>query len=124
MVTILHVDGIFACRRENRCDRLCEDLNRLVPINNLGELRWYAGGRFVVYLDADILTIPQQAFDETTAAKSCVCFRRRIPLTVKPVRNSWEFGTNEPGGEWPSRELVRCLVWLASQIQPDVLITE
>ena len=43
IVTVVHVDDIFAARLEARCDQFCEDLNRLVPINNLGELRWYAG---------------------------------------------------------------------------------
>ena len=34
IVTILHVDGIFAVGRKSRCDQFCDDLNRLVPINN------------------------------------------------------------------------------------------
>ena len=37
--TVVHADYIFAVGLEARCDRFCEDLNRLVPINNLGELR-------------------------------------------------------------------------------------
>ena len=39
MVTVVHVDDIFAVGRKTRCDQFCEDLNRLVPINNLGELK-------------------------------------------------------------------------------------
>ena len=46
IVTVVHVDDIFAVKLEARCDQFCEDLNRLVPINNLGELRWCAGCRF------------------------------------------------------------------------------
>ena len=41
VIAVVHVDDIFAVGREDRCDRFCEDLNHLVPINNLGELRWY-----------------------------------------------------------------------------------
>ena len=46
IVTVMHVDDIFAAGLMARCDQFCDDLNRLVPINNLGELRWYAGCRF------------------------------------------------------------------------------
>ena len=46
IVTVEHVDDIFGVALKTRCDQFCEDLNRLVPINNLGELRWYAGCRF------------------------------------------------------------------------------
>ena len=38
----LHVYGIFEVGLKAKCDQLCEDLNRLVPINNLGELRLYS----------------------------------------------------------------------------------
>ena len=40
-IDVVHVDDMFAVARKERCDRFCEDLNHLVPINNLGELRWY-----------------------------------------------------------------------------------
>ena len=38
-VTVVHLDGIFAVGGWSRCDQFCEDLNRLVAVNNLGELR-------------------------------------------------------------------------------------
>lgn len=39
------MDDVSAVGLESRCDQFCEDLGRLVPVNNLGELRWY-GCRF------------------------------------------------------------------------------
>ena len=66
---MVHVDDIFAVGLKARCDQFCEDLNRLVPINNLGRLRWYAGCRFSRDWDAGTLTISQQAFAENTAAR-------------------------------------------------------
>ena len=51
------MDDIFAVGFKARCYQFCEDLNRLVPINNLGGLRWYAGYRFSRDWDAGTLTI-------------------------------------------------------------------
>ena len=45
ITTVEHVDGIFAVGLKERCDRLCVDLNRTIPVKNLGELKWYGGCR-------------------------------------------------------------------------------
>ena len=86
--------------------RFCEDLNRLVPINNLGRLRWYAGCRFSSDWDAGSLTISQQPFAENTAARFHVSSGRNTPLSTGLTLE--EFDENEPVGDWPFRELVRC----------------
>ena len=99
IVTVVHVDDIFAARLEARCDQFCEDLNRLVPINNLGEMRWYAGCRFSRDWDAGTLTISQQAFAENTAARFDVSSRRNTPLSTGLKLE--EFNENEPVGDWP-----------------------
>ena len=39
----VHVDDIFAVGRKDRCDRLCMDLNGMIPVKNLGELKGYGG---------------------------------------------------------------------------------
>ena len=39
IVTAVNVDDIFAVEVKSRCDQFCENLNRLVPVNTLGELR-------------------------------------------------------------------------------------
>ena len=38
----MHVDDIFTVGKE-RCDQFGEDLNRMVPVKNLGELKRYSG---------------------------------------------------------------------------------
>ena len=48
MVVVVHVYDIFSIGLKSRCDKFGVDLNRYVPITNLGELRWYAGCRFAV----------------------------------------------------------------------------
>ena len=45
-IVTVEPDGIFVVGRENMCDQFCDDLNRFVPINNRGELRWSTGCRF------------------------------------------------------------------------------
>ena len=46
VMVVVHVHDIFSIGRKRRCDKIGVDLNRYVPITNLGELRWYAGCRF------------------------------------------------------------------------------
>ena len=41
LILVVHVDDIFAVGKE-RCDQFGEDLNRMVPVKNLGELKWYS----------------------------------------------------------------------------------
>ena len=36
---VVRVDDIFAVGQKKRCDRLCVDLNRTIPVNNLGDLK-------------------------------------------------------------------------------------
>ena len=39
----MHVDDIFALGKKERCHQFGEDLNRMVSVKNLGELKWYSG---------------------------------------------------------------------------------
>ena len=43
MILVVHVDDIFAVGKKGRCDQFREDLNRMVPVKSLGELKWYSG---------------------------------------------------------------------------------
>ena len=121
IVSVVHVDDIFAVGRKARCDQFCGDLNRLVPINNLGKLRWYVGCRYSRDWDAGTLTltISQQAFAEITALKFGVSSGRRNPL--EKGHKIEEFDATEPEGDWPFRERVGCLMWLADQTRPDII---
>ena len=38
----IHVDDIFAVGERERCDQVGRDMNEMVPVKNLGELRWYS----------------------------------------------------------------------------------
>ena len=117
-IVTVHVDDIFAVGSKSRCDQFCEDLPRLVPINNQGELRWYAGCRFIRDLDTATPAISQQTFAENTAAKCCACSSRRAPLPSG--LNSRSLTERTYNSDWSFRELAGCLIWLANQTQPDV----
>ena len=43
MILVVHVDDIFAVGKKERFDQLGEDLHRMIPAKNLGELKWYSG---------------------------------------------------------------------------------
>ena len=43
LILVVHVDDIFAVGKKERCDHFGEDLNRMVPVKNLGELKWCSG---------------------------------------------------------------------------------
>ena len=46
ITAVVHVDDIFAVGQKERCERLCADLNRAIPVKNLSELKWYGGCRY------------------------------------------------------------------------------
>ena len=69
-------------------------------------------------LDAGTLTISQRAFAESTGAKFGVCSGRITPLPTGLKLE--EFDSNEPESDWPFRELMGCLMWLANQTRPDI----
>ena len=43
LILVVHVDDIFAVGKKERCDQFGEDLNRMVLVKNLEELKWYSG---------------------------------------------------------------------------------
>ena len=48
LILVVHVDDNFAVGKE-RCDQFGEDMNRMVPVKNLGELKWYSGCFCLLY---------------------------------------------------------------------------
>ena len=118
VIAVVHVDDIFAVGRKERCDRFCEDLGNLVPINNLGELRWYAGCHYSRDRVAGLLTISQKSFTEKTVKQFGVTAGRNTPLSTDVFLE--EFDEDEPDGVWPFRELVGSLMWLSNQTRPDI----
>ena len=104
IVAVVHVHDIFAMGLKSRCYTICEDVHQFVPINNLMELRWYAGCQFSRDWDAGTLTISRQVFVESTVAKSGVTRGRNIAAVVDLKLDVLDH--DEPDVDEPFRWLV------------------
>ena len=102
-VVVVHVDDIFSIGLKSRCDKFGVDLNRYVPITNLGELRWYAGGRFSRDAVLGTVTMSQQAVAERIVAKFGVTQNKETPMVAGLKLE--QFDTDEPDVEEPFRSL-------------------
>ena len=118
ITAVVHVDAMFAVGQKQRCDRLCVDLNRTIPVKNLGDLKWYGGCRYSRDRKRGILTISQQSFAEELVKKFRVTSVQSVPLEVGVKLEG--FDEDEETESWPFRELVVSLMWLAISTRPDV----
>ena len=118
ITAVVHVDVIFAVGQKERWDRLCIDLNRTIPVKNLGDSKWYGGYRYSRDRKRGTLTIFQQSFAEELVRKFRVTSVQNIPLKVGVKLE--EFDENEDTKSWPFRELVGGLMWLAISTHLDI----
>ena len=114
ITAVVHVDDIFAVGLQSRCDVFREELNRMVPVKNLGGLQWYGG---CPYAREGTLTISQKTFADELVKKFCVTSTQSVPLRVGVKLE--EFNEDEKVENWPFRELVGSLVWLSISTRPD-----
>ncbi|CAB1098582.1 unnamed protein product [Ectocarpus sp. CCAP 1310/34] len=114
----VHVDDIFSIGEEERCDQFGRDLNTMVPVKNLGDLRWYSGCFYERDWDAGSLKISQQTYAEELGMEFGVEYGKEIPLPVGLKLS--EFDQDEEVVSWPFRELIGSLMWLATQTRPDI----
>ena len=118
ITAVVHVDDIFAVGQKEMCDRLCVDLNRTIPVKNLGELKWYGGYRYLRDRKRGTLTISQQSFAKELVNKFDMTSVQNIPLRVGLKLD--EFDVDEKTENRPFRELVGGLMWLAISTRPDI----
>ena len=119
IIVVVHVDDIFSIGLKSRCDKFGVDLNRYVPITNLGELRWYAGCRFSRDAVLGTVTMSQQAVAEKIVATFGVTQNKETPMVAGLKLE--QFDADEPDVKEPFRSLVGHLMWLANQTRPDIL---
>ena len=82
MIVVVHLDDIFAVGERERCDQFSRGLNEMVPVKNLGELRWYSGCFYERYFERDLLQISQQMYGEELAAEYGVEWGQSVTLPV------------------------------------------
>ena len=84
ITAVVHVNNIFALGQKERCDRLCVDFNRAIPVKNLCEGKWYGGCRYSRDRErGTALTISQQSFAEELAKNFDVTSVQNVPLRVR-----------------------------------------
>ena len=118
IIAVVHVDDIFAVGLKSRCDLFRDELNRMVPVKNLGELRWYGGCHYTREREMGTLTISQKTFADELVKKFCVTSTQSVPLRVGVKLE--DFNEDEMVENWPFRELVGSLMWLSVSTRPDI----
>ena len=93
-------------------------LNRTIPVNNLGDLKWYGGCRYSRDHKRGTLTISQEGFGEELVKKFGVTSVQSVPLKVGVKLE--EFDEDEETESWLFRELVTGLMRLAVLTRPDI----
>ena len=111
ITAVVHVDDIFAVGRKERCDRFCMDLIGMIPVKNLGELKWYGGCFYSRDRDRGTLTISQHSFAQDLVKKFCVDSVQNVPIKVGAKLEN--FSEDDVTEDWPFRELVGSLMWLS-----------
>jgi len=119
LLLVVHVDDIFAVGEQARCDQFKEDLNKLVPVKNLGDLTWYSGCYYERDREAGRLTISQKTYVDNLAGEYGVTWGKSTPLST--TYRLWEFDVDEPEVNEPFRQLVGSLLWVARLTRPDLL---
>ena len=99
IIAVVHVDGIFSVGLESKCGVFRDELNHIVPVKNLGELRWYGGCHYRLEQEMGTLTISQKTFADELVKKFCVAFTQSVPFRVGVKLE--EFDKDERVEKWP-----------------------
>ena len=114
MILVVHVDDIFAVGKKERCDQFGEDLNRMVLVKNLEELKWYSGCFYERERGREAED-SQQTYTEELGEKFDVIWGGSILLPT--TCELCEFDVDEPTIGRVHRELIGSLLW----IMPDIV---
>ena len=118
IIAVVHVDDISAVGLKSRCGVVRDELNRMVPVKTLGELRWYGGCHYTQEREMGTLTISQKPFADELVKTFCVTSTKSFPLRVGVKLET--FDEDERVENWPFRELVGSLMWLSISTCLDI----
>ena len=80
--SVFSFDIIFPVGRKSRCDRFCEDLGRMVPVKNHGELSRYGGCQFTRDWPNGLLNISHKTFADYFVKICGVVIEKSTPMPV------------------------------------------
>ena len=83
ITVVAHVEDIFEVGQKEGYDRLCVDLNRTIPVADLGELKWYGGCRYSRGRERGTLTKSQQSSAEELVRKFRAISVQSVPFRVR-----------------------------------------
>ena len=118
IIAVVHVDDISAVGLKSRCGVFRDELNRMVPVKNLAELRWYEGCHYTREREIGTLTISQKPFADELVKTFCVTSTEIVPLRVGVKLE--KFDEDDRVENWPFRELVGSLMWLSISTRLDI----
>ena len=118
IIAVVHVDDIFAVGLKSWCDVFRDELNRMVPVKNLSEPRWYEGCHYIREREMGALTISQKTFADELVKTFCVTSTQSVLLQVGIKLE--DFNEDEKVENWPLRELAGSLMWLSISTRPDI----
>ena len=85
IIAVVHVDDTFAVGLKSRCDAFRDELNQMVPVKNLGELRWYGGCHYTRFL-----TFVISSYCDTLIPKSPFCLNfLQCMMNCSDVQLGW-----------------------------------
>lgn len=97
------VDGILAVGGKVWCGQFGRDLNEMVPVKNLGQLRFFSGCLYERYWEKGTIKISQPSF-AIQLVKGYGRMREARYSTLF-LSDLGEFNKNEVSDSWPLREL-------------------
>ena len=83
----------------------------MVPVKNLGKLRWHGGCHYTREREMGTLTISQKTFVDELVKKFYVTSNKSVPLRGGVKLE--EFDEDERVETWRFHELVGSLMWLS-----------
>ena len=104
ITAVVYVDDIFAVGLKVCCDVFRDELNRMVPVKNLGELTWYGGCHYTREREIGTLTTSQKTFADELVKRFFATSTQSVPLRVGVKLK--QFDEDERVENWPFRELV------------------
>lgn len=115
---MVHAHDIFAVVEKKRGYQFGRDLNHMLPVKNVEELRWYSRCFYERDCAKGVLTTFQQAFAEQLAYEYGVEYGSGVAMLVSTKCRI--FDTDETSGGLPFLRLVGSQMLLSTQTRPGI----